>query len=568
MTKIFAPVTILFLFILQGCTGPGELLEAPERDLDYYLEYSTLITPDYLRSHLEVIAHDSLKGRDTGSEGERIAAQYLINHYESLNIQPKGSVESSYMQPFKLNAERVDSLVYSSFQIEGTDTLKHQRSVVSKNSPGDFLRLFGGATPFSGKIIFGGFGVNDAGRNVNHLDAELMQNQWVLIFADYPTVVEGDTLVNPAITNNTRIGSILGQMDAGGVLVVGDESQEEFAETAKINAKLLGEPENMRLQYLDDSTERDGFPNSLVQVSPELAVQILRLNSVDELHDLRDRLTDEITEFTPSATSFHLDYTPYDGIVEVESNNVLAYIEGSDPELKDEAIVLIAHYDHIGLSLPDERGNMINNGADDNGSGTVALMAIAETLKEAKLNGSGLDRSVLFLHVSAEEKGLLGSRYYSDHPVIPIEQTVTAFNADMIGRSDPENIEAGTTDYVYLIGGEIISSKLDSLVTTANERSVDMRLDRKHNDLTDPNQFYRRSDHWNLGRLNVPFVFFFTGVHEDYHRPGDEVHKIEFDKYSRVVQLIYSSTVKVANYDGRPDVDNATFINITREIPR
>lgn len=566
MKKIYIP--IIFIFILQGCAPTGELADAPEKSLDSFLEYSALITPDYLRSHLEVIAHDSLKGRDTGSEGERIAAQYLINHYESLGISPKGTEEGSYKQPFMLNAERVDSLVFNISQIENSDTLMQRSSVVSNGNPGDFIRLFGGAAPLNGEVIFGGFGVFDADRNVNHLDAELMRDQWVLIFADYPTVVDGDTLVNPAITNNARIGTILGQVDAGGVLLISDGTQDDFSETAEINARLLDNPQNMRLQYLDDTTEQAGFPKSFTQVSPQLAAQMLDLDSVDELHQLRDQLTDEITEFTPSATSFHIDYTPYDGTVEVESKNVIAYIEGSNPDLKDEAIVLMAHYDHIGISQPDDRGNMINNGADDNGSGTVALMAIAEALKNAKDEGLGLGRSVLFLHVSAEEKGLLGSRYYSDHPVIPIEQTVTAFNADMIGRSDPENIEAETTDYVYLIGGEIISSGLDSLVTVANERSVEMRLDRKYNDLADPNQFYRRSDHWNLGRLNVPFVFFFTGVHEDYHNPGDEVDKIEFDKYARVVELIYSSTVKVANYEARPEVDNETFINITRQMPR
>jgi len=134
----------------------------------------------------------------------------------------------------------------------------------------------------------------------------------------------------------------------------------------------------------------------------------------------------------------------------------------------------------------------------------------------------------------------------------------------MIGRSDPENIQKGDTDYVYLIGGEIISSELDSLVQSANSLSVNMRLDRKYNDLQDSNQFYRRSDHWNFGRFGVPFVFFFTGVHEDYHRPSDTIDKINFDKLSRVSQLIYTSTIKVANYDGRPDVDNQEFIEITR----
>ncbi|MCC5940315.1 MAG: M20/M25/M40 family metallo-hydrolase, partial [Balneolaceae bacterium] len=267
-------------------------------------------------------------------------------------------------------------------------------------------------------------------------------------------------------------------------------------------------------------------------------------------------------------TGYVLDYRPYTQSGTIETQNVLAYLEGADPELKEEVLVLMAHYDHVGIGQPDSTGDMIYNGADDNGSGTVALMAIANALNNARSQGFKPKRSILFLHVSAEEVGLLGSRYYSDHPVIPIENTVANFNADMIGRSDPKNIEAGDTDYVYLIGGEIISSGLDSLVTTANEHTVNMRLDRRYNDLTDSNQFYRRSDHWNFGRLSVPFVFFFTGVHEDYHQPSDTFDKIEFDKYNRVVQLIYSASIMVTNYDGRPVVDNQEFIDITGRMAR
>ncbi len=566
--KTLCTITFIILSVfLQSCAPLTELTEREPAQLEELMPYSELITPDYLRSHLEVIAHDSLQGRDTGTEGERAAARYIIEQYERLGIATKGT-NGTYLQPFMLNAERTDSLVYEVFQVENADTLVHTRSVVANNSPGDFIRLFGGANPLKGDIIFGGFGIDDTARGVNHLNPELMKDKWVLIFADFPTVVDGDTLINPAITNNQRVGNLFGEVDAGGVLVVSASESSRFREAADVNSRLIDQPNNMRLQYLDDSSAQGGFPKSYTQVSPELAVEILGLNSTRELFTLRKQIADNITDFQPETTGYHLDYTPYDGTVEVESNNVIGYIEGSDPSLKDEAIVLMAHYDHLGLSMPDERGDMINNGADDNGSGTVALLAIAEALNNAKSEGYGLSRSVLFLHVSAEEKGLLGSRYYSDHPVIPIERTVTAFNADMIGRSDPENIEAGTTDYVYLIGGEIISSELDSLVTTANDKSVGMRIDRRYNDLTDPNQLYRRSDHWNFGRLEVPFVFFFTGLHEDYHRPSDEIDKIEFDKYSRIVQLIYTSTVTVANYDGRPAVDNEAFINITRQMPR
>jgi len=214
--------------------------------------------------------------------------------------------------------------------------------------------------------------------------------------------------------------------------------------------------------------------------------------------------------------------------------------------------------------MPDEKGDMINNGADDDGSGTVALLAIAQTLQRAAIDGFKPDRSILFLHVTGEEKGLLGSRYYSDHPLIPIDQTVANLNADMIGRSTTARAESGNTDYVFLIGGKIISSDLDSLVQVANNSTVNLTLDSRYNDLNDPNQFYRRSDHWNFGRFGIPFVFYFTGVHEDYHQPSDEIEKIDFPKLARVTKLIYSSMIEIANHPERPAVDNEQFIKITR----
>jgi len=567
MTRFLYVISFITILIISGCTGSGELAEQQTPVFDDYLPYSEQITPEYLRSHLEIFASDSLMGRNTGTEGETMAARYLINHYQELGISPMGT-DGSYLQPFILNAEQTDSLVYNVYTVENGDTLSQHKSEVANGSPGEFIRLFGGADPVDSEIIFGGFGINDPQRGVNHVNAEQMQGKWVLLFADFPTLVDGDTLISPEISNNARIGNLFGMADAGGVLVVSADENSEFDRAAEVNAQLIDQPSNMRLQYLDSTESRGGFPKSYTQVSPRLAADILGLDSTRELYTLRKEVADNITDFTPEPTGYHLDYTPHSGTVEIQGENVIAYVEGSHPVLKNEVVVLMGHYDHIGLSMPDSSGDMINNGADDNGSGSMALLTIAEALQEAKNNGIGLDRSVLILHVTAEEKGLLGSRYYSDHPVIPIEQTVTAFNTDMIGRSDPENVEAGTTDYVYLIGGEIISSGLDSLVAAANEETVQMRLDRKYNDLTDSNQFYRRSDHWNFGRLNVPFVFFFTGVHEDYHRPSDEVDKIDFDKYSRLVRMIYASTVKVANFDGRPLVDNEEFIDITRQLPR
>ena len=554
-----------FSILLAGCAGTDSLTETT--DTENLFPFSELITPDFLRQHLEVIAHDSLEGRGTGERGQDIAADYISGFYEEHGIQPKGD-DNSYFQHFRLNTGLTDSLVYHTYRVQESDTVSIDRTVHSKNTVGEYVRLFGGSAPLSGSVVFAGFGVEDAEREVHHLNGALLAGNWVLIFEDMPAVVDGDTLFNPGISNNDRMSQILGNMNADGILVISSYDREDFDDMARAYSNIMSTPTSMTLDYLDDNDGPSGFPKGIMQISRELATELLELENSDELDILRQSIIDDIQEFEAYETPFQIDYAPYDDSGQIEAKNIIAYHEGADPELKNEVLVLVAHYDHLGVGHPDETGDMIYNGADDNGSGTVALMNIAYTLQQAKNRGYQPKRSVLYLHVSAEEVGLLGSRYYSDHPVIPIEQTVASFNADMIGRSDNRNIEEADTDYVYLIGGEIISSELDSLVVTANEETVNMRIDRHYNDLQDPNQLFRRSDHWNFGRLEVPFVFFFTGLHDDYHQPSDTVDKIEFEKYSRIVQLIYSSTIKVANAESRPEVDNEEFIEITRRMAR
>ncbi|MEX0649064.1 MAG: M20/M25/M40 family metallo-hydrolase [Balneolaceae bacterium] len=557
-------IVLIAVLILSGCATQESLTDTTSTD--NLQPYAENITPGFLRQHLEKIASDEFEGRATGREGQKKAAEYLAGFYEEIGFTPMGD-EDTYFQKFGLNAEFTDSLVYRTYRVDG-DTVLTDHSVESGNSTGEFVRMFGGNIPLESRVVFAGFGVNDPDRSVSNLGGTDLQDKWVMIFEDIPYIVDGDTLVNPDITSNSRIGTILGNHDAQGILIISDYTQQEYREIAAMASNLMGNPANMRLAYLDDSSTPSGVPKGILQVSPAMASSLLGLDNEQELMDYKNFLTESIQDFRAEETPYYLDYQPYDGPGTIETENVLAYLEGADPELNDEVLVLMAHYDHIGITQPDESGDAINNGADDDGSGTTALMAIAHALHQAQQDGYKPRRSILFLHVSAEEVGLLGSRYYSDHPVIPIENTVANFNADMIGRSDPENIERGDTDYVYLIGGEIISSELDSLVHSANDKSVEMRLDYGYNDLQDPNQFYRRSDHWNFGRLGVPFVFFFTGVHEDYHSPSDEVDKIDFEKLSRVARLIYTSTLEVANYDGRPEVDNQMFIEITGQQPR
>lgn len=230
------------------------------------------------------------------------------------------------------------------------------------------------------------------------------------------------------------------------------------------------------------------------------------------------------------------------------SENVVAYIKGS--EKPNEIIVISAHLDHIGISGNGE----INNGADDDGSGTVAVLEIAEAFKAAEKEGNGPKRSVLFLHVTGEELGLYGSRYYADvDPIFPLENTVANLNIDMIGRIDPSHEDS--SDYVYLIGSDKLSSELHAISESVNKEFFNIDLDYTYNDENDPNRFYYRSDHYNFAKNNIPVIFYFNGTHADYHRPSDTPDKIEYALLAKRAQLIFCTAWELANRDDRIVVD-------------
>lgn len=228
------------------------------------------------------------------------------------------------------------------------------------------------------------------------------------------------------------------------------------------------------------------------------------------------------------------------------SENIWAFIKGS--EKPEEVIVVSAHYDHVGIKNGD-----IYNGADDDGSGTVALLEIAQAFEIAKKEGHGPKRSILFFHATGEEHGLLGSEYYSQNPLFPFENTIADINIDMIGRRDVEH--PNTNNYVYIIGADRLSSDLDAICSIANAKYIQMDLDYRFNALSDPNHFYERSDHYNFAKHGIPSVFLFNGVHADYHKKTDTVEKIEFDALTKRAQLAFTIAWELANRENRPVVD-------------
>jgi Zn-dependent M28 family amino/carboxypeptidase len=231
-----------------------------------------------------------------------------------------------------------------------------------------------------------------------------------------------------------------------------------------------------------------------------------------------------------------------------DSENVIAFVEGS--EYPEEVIVITAHYDHTGI---DSNGN-INNGADDDGSGTVATMMVAKAFQKAKEDGNGPKRSVVFLLVTAEEIGLLGSRYYTDvEPIFELENTVANLNMDMVGRIAPEKED--NPNYIYLIGTDRLSKELHTLSEEINRMYVGLELDYKFNAHDDPNRFYFRSDHYNFAKNNIPVIFYFNGVHPDYHKHTDTPDKIEYDLLEKRAKLVFHTAWELANRKERIKLD-------------
>ena len=306
------------------------------------------------------------------------------------------------------------------------------------------------------------------------------------------------------------------------------------------------------LLYVYASDEFEG--RNTGEPGQKLAVKFIRdfykANDIDKAINTEDYFQKFLVDFTGRqvVSPDYIDIpTTKKKIDWVKTENVAAIIKGS--EKPDEYIILTAHLDHVG-----KKGDDIYNGADDDGSGSMALLEIAQAFKLAVLDGNRPKRSIVILHVSAEEKGLLGSKYYVENPLFPLENTITNLNVDMIGRTDPTR-ESNNDNYIYLIGTDRLSSLLHETSEKVNEKTVNLELDYRFNAWDDPNRFYFRSDHYNFAQYNIPVIFYFSGTHEDYHGPGDTADKIRYDLLTKRAKLIFHTAWEIANMEETIKVD-------------
>jgi len=469
------------------------------------VKYAAAITTEDLKDNLSIIASDAMEGRETGKRGQKMAAAFIASYFEELGLV--APVKGNYYQPVPLYTTSPPTVAVRVGSAEFT------------NEEYVYVGTFETAGMIDMPIVFAGNGTE---AEISKMD---LSGKAVMFLSD-PAV---------SVTNNSLV-RILRDKGAKMVFTV-IEKEDDFKGITNTARSFTGGRLSLTRQT-GQSTN-----TGLFYLNAQAAGKIFNTT----FDKLKKSATDKKLNKVKPAT---ISYSITQSYREVRSENILGFLEGTDK--KDEVLVITAHYDHIGISTQAE-GDKINNGADDDGSGTVAVLAMAKAFVQAKKDGKGPRRSILFMTVTGEEKGLLGSRYYTDNPVYSLSSTVANLNIDMIGRRDPQHKDSAP--YVYVIGSDKLSTELHTLSETANKTYTNLIFDYTYNDEKHPERIYYRSDHWNFARNNIPIVFYFDGVHDDYHKPSDEVDKIEFDLLAVRAKIVFHTAWEIANRENRLVVD-------------
>lgn len=512
--------TIVLAFLFAIVTGSAIA------QTDDAAKYAAVITTEDLQKNLTIIAGEEMQGRETGTEGQRKAAAYIESQFKAIGLKTAPGLNGSYQQFYPLF---IDSLISSNLtvakkQLEyGTDyyvplATNETRKISAK------------------KIVFVGYGISEP--VYDDYNGKNVKGKIVVFFTGEPKsnglyIVSGTSSASnytyPGIQNKLAIAK---QKGAAGAIVISPSSEVLSRFTV----------DNNRQSALYYPRNNNAASVGYVIISHATAKSLLGKWPIDSLlkkargsQSLAAEKTVEISK------AFLLDYKKKKE--QINASNVIGIIEGTDK--KDEYVYLTAHYDHMGAS-----NGKIFYGADDDGSGTCGVIQMAKAFAKAKAEGHGPRRTIIFMTVSAEEKGLWGSEYYTDNPLFPLDKTSVDLNTDMVGRIDTERKTGDTMNYVYVIGHDKISSDLPVINEGVNNKYTQLQLDYKFDDPNDPQRIYYRSDHYNFARKGVPVLFFYDGMLlGDYHKPTDTVEKITWSLYEKRVRMIFHTAWEIANRD-------------------
>jgi Zn-dependent M28 family amino/carboxypeptidase len=510
------------------------------------------ITAAQLKDYLSFIASDEMEGRDTPSRGLDTTAKFLALNLSRWGFKPAGD-DGTYLQKISLSRDLID-------QAETRVQLNNQ----TLSFGADYIPFARTAEIAAAPLVFAGNGWLVKSKNIDAYKGIDANGKIAVIFgppSGYPQGIRSSDLAGTRGEDWMNAAEYAQKQGVAGLVIIPD-------------FQYLANWDRNRSRVTERGlTKVDKFQSPAGAQIPQL---VLSLRVAEILFQGERQSAQSIFESIYAGKApepFALNADKKLAIaVKVKSDrastqNVVAVFEGSDPVLKNEYVALGAHYDHVGVGIP-VNGDAIYNGADDDGSGTTALLGMAEALAKARLRPK---RSVLFVWHAGEEKGLWGSRYFTNYPTLPLDKVVTQINIDMIGRSkkegdtNPRNNELSGPNEIYVIGSKMMSTELGDLVASVNRQYLNLTYDYRYDDPRDPNRFFFRSDHYNYARKGIPVVFFFDGEHEDYHRPGDSVDKIDFAKMQNVARTIYLTLWEVADRPARPKVDKQLPLQVTQE---
>lgn len=499
---------------------------------DWSYKISTTISVKDLKDHIYTLASDEYEGRETGTDGNTKAANYIAGEFEKLGLPTIGHNES-YFQPVAFTFTSWDKLTLDIGDLK-YKLLRDFISFPQYSINGDFD---------AEEIIFLGYGIDDVRYNdYNNVD---VRDKVLMVFDGEPTDANGISLITKSTekskwsTDWQSKSEVAKKHGAKMLLIVSNDLKTMINDNRR---QLVN-----RVTQLGDYSIKEQQGINTIFLSSKIAEEILG-DKRDDVIMRRNKLTagENVSLHTVIPSSIQSTYGINRNVL--EGQNVMGYIEGSSK--KDEVVVVSAHYDHVGM-----KGDEVYNGADDNASGTTAVLEIAEALATAKKMKNGPKRSVLCLLVTGEEKGLLGSEYYASNPIFPIENTIVDVNIDMIGRWGKE-YTSQEEPYIYVIGSDRLSQDLHDINEKNNRKYSQLLLDYKYNDEEDPNRFYFRSDHYNFAKHGIPAIFFFNGVHDDYHRLTDTVEKIDLNLMEHRTKQIFHTVWDLANRDDRIRVND------------
>jgi Zn-dependent M28 family amino/carboxypeptidase len=493
-----------------------------------------------LKDYLSFIASDEMEGRDTPSRGLDTTAKFLAMNLSRWGFKPAGD-NGTYLQRIELTRNRVDG---------GETRVELNGRVLTQGT--DYLPA-GGSGHISGQLVFAGTGWFVKSKDIDAYKGVDGNGKIAVVFGSPNTPPRGVTRADFGKQGEDfmNVNDYARKVGAVGIIYVPDF--QYLANWERNRQRIMDRGTTMVAKFQTPTSA----PLPSIVVTPEVANSLF------------------IGEKSSATTIFNALYTPTlptpfvlsasktvslnlsSRAETVPTQNVVGIWEGSDPVLKDEYVALGAHYDHVGICAPNGP-DPICNGADDDGSGTTALLGMAEALAKAPTRPK---RSVLFVWHCGEEKGLWGSRYFTEYPTVPLDHIVTQLNIDMIGRSkkegdtNPRNRELTGPNDVYLIGSTMMSTELGELVQSVNKSYLNIGYDTRYDNPKDPNRFFFRSDHYNYARKGIPIIFFFDGVHEDYHQPGDSPDKIDYQKMEKITRTVYMTLWELANRAARVKVD-------------